>query len=285
MTTHKQIEQQLKRPDSFQDSILKSIDFVKANKQKVALMIAPILAVALVGYGVFAWQQSQAAQRRAELAKLFTMQNDEATSIDKQKETIQKEIDLLRNPTAPAPKTADGKAAPAETKPELTAETLLKIGELEAKLATAKPDHAASAAAFKSFYDAHKSYAEGWMAGLSWAGHQLSLGKAAEVRPVLEDIVKSSTAHTFYQIQSRFMLTGVLEELGEFDAALKEAEILTGLVGDEAKPMVLLMKGQLLYFKDDKPAARVILSEIVEKHGSTREAQTARSLLAEIGPA
>lgn len=277
MTTHKQIEQQLKRPDTFQDTVLKGINYVSNNKARVALMLAPIVAVTAAFYGVYGWQQRQSAHRRADLAKIIAMQTDESNSVGKQTEAIQKEIDALRKAVPAAG--ADAK------KPALSAETLLKIGELEKKLSSTKPDHAGSTQAFRAFYDAHPDKAEGWMAGVSWASSQFEAGKAVETRSVIEQIVKASTTNKFYQIQSRFMLANILEEQGEYDAALKEADILNGLVEDDSKPMVMLLKGQLLYFKKDNAASRTVLSEIIEKHGSTREAQTARSLLAQIGPA
>lgn len=278
MTTHKQLEQELKRPDSFQDHILKALNYTRDHKEKVALMITPVVAVIAIGYGIYAWQHNQASTRRAELAKIIASQAEETNSVAKQTESIQKEIDAIRQAANPS-------AKPGEKKAELSADNLLKISALEKRLAEAKPDHSKSAADFWKFYDANKENAEGWMAGISWCTNEIAQGKIAETKPILEQIVKASTSNKFYQIQSRFMLANILEELGEFDTALKEADVLAGLVQDEAKPMVLLLKGQLLYFKKDLTTARTVLSEIIEKHGSTREAQTARSLLTEIGPA
>jgi predicted negative regulator of RcsB-dependent stress response len=279
MTTHKQIEKQLKRPDSFQDTGLKIVNYLTQNKARIALMLSPILAVAVIGYGVMAWQKGQATKRRAELAKISAMVAEEQDGVAKQAEALQKEIDTLRTPTTPDPKNPEQKPATQ------SAESLLKIATLETKIKELKPDHSKSTAAFKEFYAANKSTAEGWMAGISWASTALGENKLTDAKVVVEEITKSSTAQKFFQIQSRYMLAGILEDLGEFDAALKEAEILSGLVDEDAKPMMLLLKAQILYFKKDLPAARPVLTEIVEKHGSTREAQTARSLLAEIGPA
>lgn len=276
MSGHKQIEQQLKRPDTFQQTIMKGINYATSNPARVVKMLTPLILIALVGYGIQSWRTRQANHRRAEIAKIFMMQTDENNAVVKQQEATRKEIDALRNP-------ADAKPDATGKKPELTADTLLKISALEKKLTDTKPDHAGSTTAFKKFYDGNKNNAEGWLAGMSWAGYQLEHGKVADVKPVLEEITKVSLDHKFYQIQSRFMLANVLEELGEFDAALKEAEVLTSLVDDEGRPMILLLKGQLLYFKKDA-GARAVLTEIVDKHGSTKEAQTARSLLSEMGP-
>ncbi len=275
MTAHKQIEQQLKRPDTFQDTILKAMDYATNNTGKVAMLLAPVVGVALIGYGVYAFQQSKASGRRAELAKIMAKQTTEMMDVGKAQEKLQAEISQLRA----APKT-DSKKDGAEV-----AANALKIAELEKKANDIKPDHAGSTANFRTFYDSHKTDVEGWMAGLSWAGRKLEQGQVTEARPVVEEIVKASTTQNFYQIQSRFVLLSILEEQGDFDGATKEADILLGLVGDDTKPTVLLAKGRLQYFKNAKPEARVVLTEIIEKHGSSPEAQKAKSLLAMIGPA
>ena len=275
MTAHKQIEQQLKRPDTFQDTILAAINFAKNNTGKVAMLLAPLVGVAVIGYGVYAFQQSKAAGRRAELAKILAKQTAEMMDVGKAQEKIQAEITQLRAAT---------KAATPNNPAELGANAL-KIAELEKRVNDIKPDHTGSTAEFRAFYDTHKTDVEGWMAGLSWAGRQLEQNKITDVKPVIEEIVKSSTSQKFYQVQSRFVLLNILEEQGDFDGALKEAEILQGLVGDETKPTVLLAKGRLQYFKNSRPEARAVLNEIVDKHGSSPEAQKAKSLLAMIGPA
>lgn len=274
MSGHKQLEKQLKRPDSFQEHILKAINYTRDNKGRVMMMISPLIVIALAAYSVYSWQQRQAASRRAAIAKIFTMQTAENNAVGKKNESIQKEIDTLRN----VKPDASGKTPP------ISAENLVKIASLEKQLTDTKPDHSASAAEFRKFYDENKSSTEGWLAGISWASEQLEHGKTAEAKPVIEEITKASIKQKFYQIQSRFILANILEDAGDFDGALKEADILASLVDDEDKPMILLLKGRLLYFKKDA-GARAVLSEIVDKHGSTREAQTARSLLAELGPA
>ena len=277
MSGHKQLEKQLKRPDTFQQNIMKGINYVKGNPSRILVMLLPLVGIALLGYGFQAWKQHQSAQRRVDVSKLLAMVTEENNAIGKQQDEVRKEIDALRNPPGAKPDAA-GK------KPALSADTLLKIGALEKKLTDTKADHSKSSAEFKKFYDANKGNAEGWLAGMSWAGEQLEHGKTADVKPVVEEISKASLNQKFYQIQSRYVLANIEEELGEFDAAIKEADVLASLVDDDSKPMVLLLKGRLLYFKKDA-GARAVLSEIVEKHASTREAQTARSLLSEMGPA
>lgn len=270
----KQSDKSLKRPDVFQEKGLGLIQFLVANKQRVALMLSPVLVVTAIGYGIFGWMNQKASARRAELAKVMSIQEEEKTDVNKRKEDIQKQIDAAR---APKP-AADGK------KPEVSAESLALATNLEKQMADLQPDHTKSSEAFKKFYDGNKDNVEGWMAGISWAGRQLYDGKITEARPVIEAIAKASTSNKFYQLTSRFMLVALLQDSGEFDAAIKECDLLLSLVNDEAKPSVLLAKGSIHYFKNSFADARTVLNELVDKHASSPEATKARGILASMGP-
>ena len=275
MAGHKQIEQALKRPDSFQDHILKAIMYVKGNKQRTFMLMTPLLALGIIGYAAFSWTSHQSSKRRGELSKIGAIQAEAQTNMEKVRENLQKQIDVLRT-TKPA---ADGK------KTDISADSLAAVTKLELQIADLKPDTTKSTAEYKKFYDANLSNQEGWMAGLTWAGQQLSDGKDAEARPVVEAISKASTSSNFYQVASRLMLIGILEDTAEFDAAIKESDVLISLSTDETKPVALLTKGRLQYFKKAFPEARIVLNELIEKFGTTPEATTARSLVASMGPA
>ena len=275
MTSHKQHEQSLKRPDSFQDKILKAINFATTNKIQILKLLSPIVAVALIGYGVYSWRSHKASDRRADLAKIFAMATEEQSGVSKRREEIQKQIDAIRA-TKPA---TEGKKA------ELSAENLATITALESSMGDLKPDNTKSSDALKNFYDTNKDVAEGWIAGLTWSSRQLQEDKTTEARPIVEAIAKASTSNKFYQLTSRFMLVGILEDSGEFDAAIKECDILAGLATDDAKPAILLAKGRLQYFKKSYAESRTVLSEILDKHASSPEATKARSLMAAMGPA
>ena len=276
MTGHKQIEQSLKKPDSFQDQILNGIDFLVKNKSRVMLFTSPVILIALIGFGISSYINHKTEARRAELAKILAIQTDEQNAVGKRREEIQKEIDGIR-----AEKKTDAKGKKAD----LPAEKLAKVTELEKKMADLKPDNTQSTEAFKKFYESNKDKPEGWMAGLSWSARQLQDNKIADARPVVEAIAKASTSNKFYQLSSRFMLIGILEEVGEFDAGIKECETLASIATDDAKPAVLLAKGRLQYFKKSLTEARTVLNELIEKHGSSPEATKARGMIAMMGPA
>jgi hypothetical protein len=275
MTGHKQLEQSLKRPDNFQDKILKAIQFASNHQVQILKWLSPVLAVALIGYGIYSWKNHQAAERRGDLAKIMAMQTEEQNSVQKRRDELQKQIDALRV-TKPA---VDGKKA------ETSAENLAKITALESQISDLKPDNSKSNAALKKFYEDHKNESEGWVAGLTWSSRLLHDDQGAEARPVVEAIAKASTANKFYQLTSRFMLVGLLEDAGEFDAAIKECDVLAAIATEDAKPTVLLAKGRLQYFKKSYAESRSVLSEILDKHASSPEATKARSLIAAMGPA
>jgi len=275
MTGQKTRDQSLKRPDSFQDQVLTAINFVTTNKQRVLMMMAPLLIVASGVYATYLWTQKKAENRRAELAKILTQHSDEESSVAKKREEIQKQIEPLRNTKTDK----DGKKTP--TSPE----NLATITKLEKQIADLKPDHTKSLGEFKRFYDANSDTVEGWMAGLKWASNQLQDSQSGDARKVVEQVAKASASNKFYQMNSRFILIGLMEDAGEFDAALKECEILIKIASDDAMPSVLLTKARIQFFKKSFDEAKTSLKEILDKHSSSPEATKARGLMAIMGAA
>jgi predicted negative regulator of RcsB-dependent stress response len=275
MTGQKQVEHSLKKPDSFQDHVMKGIQSLVNNKTRLFMFLAPVIVVALAFYAVQSWTNHKTEARRAELAKILAIQTDEQSDVGKRREEIQKEIDAIR---------ADRKTDAKGKKAELSADQLAKVTELEKKISSLKPDNSKSLEAFKKFYDSNKDKPEGWMAGLAWAAGQLQNDKTADARPIVESISKASGSNKFYQLTSRFMLIGILEDAAEYDAGIKECDTLSTIATDESKPAVLLAKGRLQYFKKAMPEARTVLNELIEKHGSTPEATKARGMIAMMGP-
>ena len=275
MTGQKIKDQALKRPDSFQDHVLNGINFVSTNRQRVLMMMAPLLIVASGVYATYLWTQKKADSRRAALAKILTHYSDEENSVAKQREELQKKIEPLRSTKTGK----DGKKLPNSS------ENLAAITKLEKQAADLKPDHTKSMSEFKRFYDSNSDTVEGWMAGLKWASNQLQESQIPEARKVVEQIAKASSSNKFYQMNSRFILIGLMEDAGEFDAALKECEVLMKLASDDALPSILLTRGRLQFFKKSFDDARASLKEILDKHSSSPEATKARGLMAIMGAA
>lgn len=275
MTGQKTKDQALKRPDNFQDQVLTAINFMTSNKQRVLMMMAPLLIVASGVYATFLWTQKKSETRRAELAKILTLHSDEESTVAKKREEIQKQIEPLRSSKTDK----DGKKS--TTSPE----NLATITKLEKQIADLKPDHTKSMADFKRFYDTNSDTVEGWMAGLKWASNQLQESQPGDARKVVEQVAKASASNKFYQMNSRFILIGLMEDAGEFDAALKECEILIKIASDDAMPSVLLTKARIQFFKKSFDEAKTSLKEILEKHSSSPEATKARGLMAIMGAA
>jgi tetratricopeptide (TPR) repeat protein len=269
--SQKTVERELRRPDSFQAWGYHLIKILNQYQKLIWFTLIPLLVVGAIGYGVYWYRGEQAAKRRAELAKVFGVQADESREIGKKQEAIQKQIEDLRAKNQVPDK--DGKIA------ELSPDVKNQITALEKSLTQLKPDRTKSNAAFKEFYNGHKTSAEGWTAGLTWAGRTLADGKIAEVRPVVDEIVSASSKDKFFQMQSRLLRLSIMEELGEYDAALKEADEVLKVAPEEAKASVLLTKGRVQYFKNDYPEAKKTLEQLVEKHASSPEAQKAKALM------
>jgi tetratricopeptide (TPR) repeat protein len=273
MTEQKTKDKPLKGRDSFQGQILNAINFISVNKKRILMMMAPILVVTSAVYATFLWTEKKADSRRAALAQILSTFADEENSVAKQREELQRQIESLRNKN---PEKKGQKSSPS-------AEDLASITKLEKQIADLKPDHTNSISEFRKFYDSHAKTVEGWMAGLKWASHQLQNTQASDTRKVVEDIAKASSSNKFYQMNSRFILIGMMEDAGEFDAALKECEILLKLASDEAMPSVLLTKGRLQFFKKSYEDSKTSLKEILDKHSSSPEASKARGLMAIMG--
>lgn len=275
MSGQKTTDHNLRRPDSFQDQILKAINFIASNRKRMLMMLAPLILVGSGVYATYIWTQKKAESRRAELAKILTQFSDEENAVAKKREEIQKQIEPLRSPKTDK----DGKKTSA------SAEALAMVTKLEKQMADLKPDHSKSMLDFKKFYDSNSNSTEGWMAGLRWASYELQNSQTGDVRKVVEQIAKASSANKFYQMNSRFILIGVMEESGEFDAALKECDLLMKLASEDALPSVLLAKARLQFFKKAYEDAKASLKELMDKHASSPEATKARGLMAIMGAA
>jgi predicted negative regulator of RcsB-dependent stress response len=271
----------LKGPDAFQVRIMNALDWLVKNTRLVLMVLAPL---ALVAVGIFGWQYVSKLQKNSRLEDLGKVQvvfdeelkkaNDARMAISKQVEDLDKKIAAAAPKADPAK--PDEAAAAVPEDPKLKAEK----EALEKKIEAIKPDHSASVVKFKEFYDSHAKTPEGWMAGMTAARLYADQEKLAEARPILESILEHSKDNPFYQTQARLSLIGILEELSEYDRALAEIEALDKLVDKEMKPRVLLAKGRILMLKNDKEQAKATFSALIDAHGTSPEAQKARSIQA-----
>lgn len=256
----------LKGPDAFQSAMYDLLAWFKGHKSLVALAFIPILLIVIgtIGWNIFA-QQSK-GKRLTQLAAIETKYSDEEAAADKQRDALRKQLEAL-----PKPPAAKDKADPAKDP---------KREELEKQVRAIKADHQGSLVAYREFYGKNQANAEGWMAGMKASSILLDDGKLAEAKDILAPIVQKSVGVKFYQTQGRVVLINVLEDLGEFDAGIKEADTLFSLAEDQIKPAALLVKGRLLLNKNQKEEAKAVLDQIIEKHAAAPEADKARGLKA-----
>jgi len=261
------LRKQLKAPDKIQKTLLKVFESGVLYQKQIALVLLPVAVIALAGVGWKYFSDKKTAARRAAVAEIIAVMDKENEGIDKKREELSKKIAEIRKP-------ADA------TKPvELSADAKKKIEDYEKEMKALKADHTQSQEKFKVYFEANKDKTEGWLAGMLYCSELLSSKKYTEAKPVLTEIIQRSISSKLYQTQARFMLIGVLEELGDFDGALKEADFLATYVSEDLVPQVLLAKGRIQIFKDTKAEAKITLAQLIEKHASTPEAQKARAYL------
>lgn len=268
----------LKGPDQFQEKAIVIFDWILKQKRQLGALVAGVIIVMAVGLGWQAMSTHLASKRLDALGALEAQYDKESEAAQKQREAIQKQIEALAE--VPAAKDAAGKEIKKpEAKPAEDPAVAAKKKALEKQRDDLKPDHTVSLEKYRAFATEHAGKTEGWFAGIRAAGILMEQKKEAEARPLVEKVAQESLNDKFYQVQSRLFLVGLKEDAGEYDAALKDLDVLSGLVDDEFKPKVLLAKGRIQYFKDAKPEAKTTLSELVEKHSSSPEAQKARGIL------
>jgi predicted negative regulator of RcsB-dependent stress response len=264
----------LKQPDQFQVKAMALMDFLLKNTKVMAGIVA---VAALVVGGVYAarvFSNKARDGRLEELGKVQVVYEAEQKKAQTAREAIQKQIEAVEAKAKPAAAVKPGEPAAPPSDPKVQAE----IDDLTKKAEAVKADHTESAQKFAEFFKKNDSNAEGWMAGLQAARLDVDLGKPAEAQPLLEQVLDKSKGNQFYQVQARLALISVLEDAGNYDKALAEVDTLDKLVDKEMKPRVLLAKGRIQMLKNQKTEAKATFNSLIEQHGTSPEAQKARSI-------
>jgi predicted negative regulator of RcsB-dependent stress response len=269
MSSEKSKELNLKGPDVFQAKVGDFMASIANNPKPLFVVIALLLGALAAGYGIRYFVEQKEIERRSELSKIDSVYEDELKNYNKQRETLEKQRDTLKA-AQPKPATADAK--PVEDSAEIKA--------LNDKIANLKPDHSASSAQFKKYFDGHKNSPEGWVAGLRYAAYAAEQKQLEEAQKVLEELTKNAKSHPVLQTQGLMMLISIQTDRGELDKALESSETLLKTVGDDLKPRVLLTKAQIQYLKKDYANTRATATEVLTKHENSPEADRARSLVA-----
>ncbi|MFW7379389.1 MAG: tetratricopeptide repeat protein [Oligoflexus sp.] len=265
--TNKKEDLNLKGPDMLQLKSAAVADYLRRHSKAVGAGLAVIVVAVLAGIGIKAILENQKEELRQDLTQIEKTYEDELKAFSDKQENLQNELDKLK---LEQQKAADDDKAALDK----------KVAALEAQTAEAKPDHSGSKEEFLKFYNNHKNDPSGWVAGVRYAGISLENRELEKARDILAEVAEKSNQYPIIHTQSRLMLIATLEDLGQFDEALKHAEQLLSASREELKPKVLLTKGRLLVFKEDYEQAQKTLTEIVEQHAGSQEAESAKSMMA-----
>ena len=265
MTT-KQVNKQLKRPDSFQIAAYRGMQWFQDNLLLVGKIIAPFIIAGLLflGWQLFSYYTAQ--QRRTELGKIDISYDEEAQKKAESREILEKSAEELKA-SLEKPENA---AAPNHEK--LKADLALKEAEVE----KIKVEPAAFVEKYKKFYETNKSHVEGWRAALSAMQLLIEDKKIKEASDLAGDMLPRVQKEYFYKTSVRMLYIGLLEEQGRFDDALKEAEAVFAYASEDLKPKILLMEGRLYLDKKDVANANKMFEKVINDFNASPEAQKAR---------
>lgn len=273
MASKKENAKKLKEPDQFQARGAELIDTIIANQKAIALVVVALVVLAA---GTAGWQWHQANQLEAqamELGEIKSKYEDEIKQVTRLRTPIQLEIAKLQEEVK---KLEEDKKNKKNTK--TIEETNKKIEELTAKREAVLPDHSESAKLYREFFEKYNNSAAGWMAGIQAANIYLENNKLQEAHDLIQKVLTSSKKDNFYQTYPRFTLVSILEDLGKFDDALSQLDIIVSLGNEKLLPRVLLAKSRIQYLKNDFAKAKETVAIIIQNHGQSPEAQKAKSL-------
>jgi len=297
MSGKKKLQKELKQPDKFQTQVFEFSDWASENKQKIKMVIYPLIAVAVLIFAFEAFKSQQTQTRRSGLAKIDMQYTSEDEAAQKKRTKIQEKITELTKKETEV-KLADSKNKSAKKKEEKKADDkkaedkkvavakvdLIKIAAdkkaLQDQLKDIKSDHAKSQEMYLKYFSKYVSYAEGWSAGLKASNIQIEMKQYKEAAENVNKILKNAGELDFYNVQVRMLYVSILEELSRFDDALVELEVLVKVAKEEQQPGLLLSKGRIQILKDMKTDAYATFEGLIAKHGSSREATKAKTIMA-----
>lgn len=282
MVSEKKRLQQLRQPDEFQKRAFRLVDWGLGHKRQLLLLLLPVLLISIAGISWRYVQNQQGEKRRAELQKIDAKFNKALEEVAAAHEKIQNNIEEIESKISGSANTTDpADKTPAVALSETERAALLKQRvELEAKAQSLKPDHSQTLDAYKAFYQKNSTNPEGWRAGLAVITGLVQAEKFAEAAKLAQELIERAAGVDFYQQQVRSLYISLLEEQGQFAAALSETAKLLSSADEETKPKALLMKGRLELLSGKKEQGLATLDQLVNSHNSSQEAQKAKAIKA-----
>ena len=250
---------QSRSKDAFQNASARLLNLLSTQRKTLFLIALPVALAVAIGYGWKFQKTRQETARRAALDEILSLISKVDQDTAKHRDEITKKADGLRKVGS-----------------EIHKDSIAKL-ELEAK--NIKPNYDAVQPKLLAFYNLHNDENEGWNAGIVVAKQQLEAKKFEEAKNLTEGIAKASIRSKLYQMQSRFLLVGIYEELNQYDLAIQQEILLESLVSEDLVPAAKLAKARTLILKNSNDEAKATLQGIVEKHATSSEAQKARAYL------
>jgi predicted negative regulator of RcsB-dependent stress response len=208
----------------------------------------------------------QEEQRQQALSQIDLAWNDEENAVNKQKQKFEEELGNLTKSMEKVDPNAPEKA-------RLDAQ----MKEIEAKVAALEPNDDASYVQYRAFYEKYPNYPEGWVAGLKYCSQLVKKRDFKASEPILEAIQSKSKDKLMLQILAQNMLINVLQELKEYDRALKVTDQMLPSAPANLKAKILLEKGSIQLAIGQKDAASKTFEQVVKDHEGTQEASYARA--------
>ena len=258
----------MKRPDAFQKKFFRAMDWAVVHKKRLGFMSVVASTLIVASLSLWFWERHRTQGRQAELATIDGTFSEEERIAYEQREKLQKSVTALEEELKKGGPQADtGKKSELEAKKK-------EMEEL-------KSNHSGSIEKYLAFYQHAKGTPEGSKAALSVVQDYLKNEKFQEAAQLLQEVLTNSGHHgDFFQIQVRSLYTSVLEELGQFDAALEQVALLTKAVKSDDMARVLLVKGRLEHFAGKKEASQATFDQLLKDFATSNEATKARALKA-----
>ena len=263
----------LKGPDVLQKGFFDLANWVTTNQMIFVKVFALAAVVILSGLGWFWYEGRQTDARLEALAAIDEeLRTEEFNTYDRRRE-LNAEIGRLQEQLQELNKDVKKNAGSIE---------VLKgsIASKENLFANLKPELSGVTEKYLQFFEQHQNSIEGLRAGVKAAGQQIQEEEYQKAADLLAKILVSAPKNPFYELQVRTVYIAVLEQLGNFEEALKQASALVQAAPQQFSAKALYTKGRVELLAGDKKSADSTFEELIAKHANSGEAQKARALQA-----
>lgn len=240
-----------KSPDTFQITMYKLFDWILKSKVLLMSIFVPVI---LALTGLFVWDRMSelgAQERKQSLAEIDLVFNSEKKVADEKIKELKVKLDEVES----------DKAKKSEK------------DKIQKEIDAVEADHSQSLAKYLSFMRDNLGTTEGKLAGVLAANIELGYNRTKKAKMIFDELFSADPTGPFYDVQVRFLYSNLLEEVGEFDEAIKQID--KALVGatDSLKPKILFSKGRILLGLGKKVEADGVFEKLVLSFSDSPEAK------------